>query len=433
MIYQIGDREVQEAVVGNQWAYGQLFPEVMSPGPAPLEFKPKTHVFSSTFSDTVNVWNGTSFDPTTNMIVNNPERKGKLWIYFSPLGDLLSMSIPASIGVTPNTLNDNSVFYSSSNGPLPSSTFQMFDYREITLNASSKKNISILGYKKLRVTSAALVITQIGPKKNRSGLLKVGFGFKGAIETVPNIIYDNFQNYFNMSEIMHLNECSKVICRYRLPTYMTDKFAPFDPTLNIPYFFIYGEGISPTMSLEIKITRHFEGIVLPEYSSFHDPSMQPRQYPFSIQNEAVRRMERKENIIQPIYEPSAQGSATHQHTLTTGKNGVEQSELDEDVPLYKEVFTEVKGVIMDMAAEEFKEHKDAMTKAAVQTFVKTAYTAYPNASYYIAPIIEDIAANYDSTKTIKEHMQLLIGKAAKKGIKSGARSVFKWTVGALKT
>ena len=420
---QTDDRDVQEAIASNQWVYGQLFPEMMSPGPMPRDFKHKTHVFSSTFNDTVSIWNGTSFDPTANTIVNHPERKGKVWVYFSPMNDLLSLSSALSIGVDQTTLNNSAIFYSSSNGPLPYSAFQIFDYREITLNSSSKKNLSLLGYKKLRVTSAALVITQIGPKKNRSGILKIGLGFKGAIESVPSINFDSFQSYFNMSEIIHLSTCSKVICRYRLPANMTDKFAPFDPTLNIPYFFIYGEGISPTMSLEIKVTRHFEGIVLPEYSSFHDSAYQPQQYPFSIQNKVIRTVERKQNIIHAIYEPHVQVSTSQMPLLTRGKGtGVEVAKGNE--PEHKGVIAEIRDVIFDIGLSEFQQQKDSLMKTAREEFLKAVWQVFPNSlKDSLGPIVEKVSQNYDPDKGLIYHLSLVGKEAAKNGIKTGWRAL----------
>lgn len=302
MIYQFKDHNVQKAILANQWAYGQLFPEIISPGPLPLKSGYKTHTFSSKFTDTVNVWDINSYNPDTQTFEEYPERKGKLWVYFAPMNDLLSLSVNLPIGTDVDVLNDNSIFYSSSNGPVPYSNMSAFDYRELTLNGSSKKNISFLGYKKLRVTSAAIVIKQIGPVKERSGILKIGLGYKGAIESVPSINFDKFQNYFNISDIVQLNTSDEIICRYRLPKHLLHTYAPFDPSTSLPYFFIYGEGISQKMSLHIEVIRHFEGIILPEFSNFHNPGSQPRQTSFIIQDEVVSLLERDNNIIQNIEE-----------------------------------------------------------------------------------------------------------------------------------
>lgn len=291
--------ELQDVLLASQWTYGQLFPEKWSPGQMPTNIGYKTHTFTSRFSDNVHVWSSTSYDESSNSIIQDPGLKGRLWVYFAPLNDLLGLSPP--INVEAEVINNSSIFYSSSNGPLPyNENKKNLNYREITLNDSSKRNISLIGYKKLRVTSAAISIKQVGPVKERSGILKIGMSYKGAIENIPSIEYEKFDNYFALSKIVHLKESEEVICRYRVPQHLIETYAPFDPTTNLPYFFIYGEGISTNMSLEVEIVRHFEGIILSEYSDFHHQHQQPRQLNFEIQNRIVRNIEDDKNTIQNI-------------------------------------------------------------------------------------------------------------------------------------
>lgn len=419
MIHQISDRAVKEAIVSNQWAYGQLFPEVMSPGPSPHDLKFKTHVFSSTFTDTVNTWSETSFDPAQNAFVQHPERRGKMWIYFSPVNDLLSLSSPLSSGVSQDILNDNSIFYSSSNGPLPYSAFTIFDHREITLNSSSKKNISLTGYKKLRVTSGAIIIRQLGPVKDRSGVLKIGFSFKGAIETVPSINFDKFQDYFNISEIIPLNTSSEIICRYRLPTHMINMFAPFEPTLNLPYFFIYGEGISPTMSFDIEVVRHFEGIVMSEYSNFHNPGHQPKQFPFDIQNKIVRNVERKENIIQNISVDKNKSTRTHPPLLSRRQETAPLSE-NRDPSIYESAFKEIgdaaRAVVSDVVAQGKEKAKEAMRKIFINQMKELVPQSLKNKTKLLTDIAKKV---YDPSKTVYDNAYSYFSEAAEKGIQLG--------------
>jgi len=300
MINEFEDDYIKKCLLSNQWTYGQLFPELVSPGPMPKSLKHKTHTFSSRFNDTVSVWGASSLDPESNTFLNIPERKGKMWVYFSPINDLLNLSLSTPIGVKQEDMLKKAVFYASSNGPMPSNTFTKLNHREIIMNGTAKRNLSITGYKKLRVTSAALVIKQIGPLKERSGILKVGMNYKGAIENVPDIVYDKFENYFSLSKIFHLNDTNEVICRFRLPPQLMEVYAPFEPIQSVPYFFIYGEGISTKISFEVDVVRHFEGMILPEYSSFHASNDQPLQSALSIQNETIRYAEGPANVIHGV-------------------------------------------------------------------------------------------------------------------------------------
>lgn len=416
MINQFNNVDVQQAILANQWVYGQLFPEIVSPGQMPLDFKYKTHTFSSRFSDTVNVWNSASYDPTTNAIVQHAERKGKLWVYFAPTNDLLSLS--SVLGVDLDILNNNSIFYSSSNGPLPYSAFTVFDHREITLNASSKKNISLAGYKKLRVTSAAICIKQIGPEKERSGILKIGMSYKGAIENVPAINFDKFQNYFNISEIIPLADSNEIICRYRLPQHLLETYAPFDPTTNVPYFFIYGEGISSKMSFEIEVIRHFEGMILPEYSNFHNPIAQPKQTPFEIQNEVIRIIEKERNIIQNM-ETNDTGNTPGfeeekmQHYREHVHSPLEPLKTDTNLSAYENVMSKVGQKITEVGDKFNLKAKESLGKQGKKVIIKVISKAVPD-NAKLRGIVETVNRVYDMNATFTDNVANVIGNIADK-------------------
>lgn len=387
-INQFSDKEVQKAILANQWTYGQLFPEVISPGSQPIEHGYKTHTFTSNFSDTVNPWGDASYDLETNALINHPQRKGKLWVYFAPTNDLLSLSAGEYSSITNDLVNKFSIFYSSSNGPIPLSDFKNFDHYELTSNGSSKKNISLLGYKKLRVTSAAICIKQIGPLKDRSGILKIGMSYKGAIENMADINYDHFENYFMTSKIIQLNNNSEIICRYRLPKHMIDTYAPFDPITSIPYFFIYGEGISTNMSLDINITRHFEGIVLPEYSQFHSGSNQPIQTPFNIQNTVVNSIVNDDNTINPINDHPVKNDTAPPNkptngtinAMSRGKAGdpLQKMNKQDNVTAYSKAFNYIGRAVSYTAANVYNATRQKVINEARETAIQAIYSMIPN-------------------------------------------------------
>lgn len=418
MINQFNNVNVQKAILANQWAYGQLFPEIVSPGPMPLDFKYKTHTFSSKFSDTVNVWNSFSYDPETNAIVENSDRKGKLWVYFAPTNDLLSLST-AFADADLDVINDNAIFYSSSNGPLPDSSFNIFNHREITMNASSKRNISLAGYKKLRVTSAAICIKQVGPEKERSGILKIGMSYKGAIENIPAINFDKFQNYFNISEIIPLTESAEIICRYRLPRHLLEKYAPFDPATNVPYFFIYGEGISTKMSLEIEVIRHFEGIILPEYSNFHHSITQPKQTPFEIQNEVIRTIEKERNIIQNIEKPNiAQINARPDNEKTRNDREFVHSPLEHlknnmANSNYENVMSKVGEKITEVGDKFNMKAKESLEKQGKKAIIRAISKAMPDNSKFRG-IVDTVNTLYDRDVSFADNVTNILGNMADK-------------------
>ena len=250
-----------------RWSIGQLFPELIHPGHQVIEdnFNPRTHIFTSNFNDNVQVWehSQTSVD---NVLVNTPNRKGTLWIYCAPCNDILTLTNAEDVNA--NTILKHKIFYSSSNGPLPVNDANEFHWNEISMNDGSKHNASVNKYKNIRVTSAAIILKQICPEKDRSGILRIGYSYKGLIEEIKPFKFEDFDQNFALSKTVNMASTSEVVCRYRIPFGQSEKFGPYDPTESMPYFFILGEGLPLGSSIEVNVIRHFEGIPMYIYRRF---------------------------------------------------------------------------------------------------------------------------------------------------------------------
>lgn len=417
------NEDVIEDVILNQWTYGQLLPELISPGSMPSEENQKTHCFTNTFTDTVSVWQGESKDVLTNDVIQHPKRKGKMWIYFAPENDLLSFSTGHGIPEDPGVIAEHSIFYSSSNGPLPLSEWDEFDPRELTLNQSSKREISFLGYKRVRVTSAAIVIKQIGPAIERSGVLKIGMGYKGAVENMAPILFDKFQNYFSMSKSFVLNSNDEIICRFRLPHYLLDKYAPFDPTISLPYFFIYGEGISTKMMFHVQVIRHFEGITLPQYSYFHKSNPRAHQVPINIQTKVVETIQSEDNIIQSIpsdtpsnvisapmiYEPTNNVLTTEmpkQDSYTTRFYQLYQGTIDVIRKTTRKVYDDLTGIAKEKLAKN------------VKTFIHDKAVQLSAQNEHTQQIMTVVDEEYNEDNSVEDNLYNVLKKLGEMGLQA---------------
>lgn len=270
-------------VIGKwQWLMGYMHPEVFSPGRVPQSVSYPTHTFNSKFTDVVNVWKSSSDIGGT--VIQHPERTGKFWIYFAPVNDLLEMTTNPLLDNMHNGITINTSYYASSNGPLKQTDFASLYPVDIGAdNLGRKSSGPFQGYKKLRVNSAAMVITPTGPIKSNSGIVKVGFTFKRADVDFTKINFDNFDNYFQSSKIYQVKEQQNIICRYRPMKTLMDEFGPYEPVEEFPFFVVYGEGISPEVTFSVKVIRHFEGIVLSQYSQLFYDNWEVKPIDFYIQ------------------------------------------------------------------------------------------------------------------------------------------------------
>jgi hypothetical protein len=269
-----------------QWLMGYMHPEVFSPGRVPQDISYPTHTFNSKFNDVVNVWKSSS--DVGGTVIQHPEHAGKFWIYFAPVNDLLSMTTNPSLDNLHNNLTLNTTYYATSNGPLRLTDFESLYPIDIgEENLGRKSSGPFQGYKKLRVNSAAIVITPTGPLKSNSGVIKVGYTFKRADVDFSKINFQNFDNYFQTSKIYPVKNDTNIICRYRPLKNLLDDFAPYEPCEEFPFFVVYGEGISPEVTFNIKVVRHFEGVVLSQYSQLFYENWQMKPMEFYIQKLAA--------------------------------------------------------------------------------------------------------------------------------------------------
>ena len=268
-----------------QWLMGYLHPEVFSPGRLPQTTAYPTHTFTSKFNDVVNVWKSRGTYGTTE--VEHPELQGKFWLYFSPVADLLSLTNKLSEGKTPAITLDTT-YYATSNGPrrrTDSKALYAIDIGPQNLNR--KFAGSFTGYKKLRVNSASLVITPSGPLKSQSGIIKVGYSFRRCDSHFKQIDFDRFENYFQSCKIYQLKNDHQIICRFRPTKDLLDDFAPYHPLIDIPYFVVYGEGISPEVTFNVSVIRHFEGVAMQQYSQLFYSTWEMDQIELYIQKLAA--------------------------------------------------------------------------------------------------------------------------------------------------
>lgn len=259
---------------GIQWTIGQIFPELIHPGHGIEKgVKKPTTTATLMFNTTLRAQGGYA-TTTEGVIIETPNRKGTAWAYFAPYNDFLLMHNPSNVST--DMIQTHSAFFSSSAGPVPENDTKTFHWNEIAQNDGNKSDSTIGTYKELRINSAAIVIKQLAPVRDYSGILRVGFGYKGMIQGMDSFDFSDFDKHFTMTKTINLAKESDLVVRYRLPFNKYDKFGPYDPTTPVPYFFILAEGVPPESSLDITIIRHIEGVPNTMYKHFthqyHAPS-----------------------------------------------------------------------------------------------------------------------------------------------------------------
>lgn len=268
---------------GIQWTIGQLFPELIHPGHIIAQnFKTPTVTATLMFNTTLRV-QGAVGKTMEGDEIETPNRRGTAWAYFAPYNDLLIMRNINNM--SEETVQKNAAFFSSSAGPAPENDIKEFHWNEIAQNDGNKSDATVSTYKKLRINSAAIVIKQLAPLKDYSGILKVGMGYKGMIQGMNSFKFSDFDKHFTMTKTINLAKESDLVIRYRLPFNQYNNFGPYDPTTPVPYFFMLAEGVPPDSSFDITVIRHIEGVPKTIYRHF----VPQHQAPFHTVNEDTQK------------------------------------------------------------------------------------------------------------------------------------------------
>lgn len=381
-----------------QWTIGQLMPELMSPGRQLLksDIQSATHTYTTRYSDSVNV-TGRTGQTEDGEIVEVINRVGKLWFFFAPCNDLYTVS-----SKDPDVENyiDHFAFYASSNGPYPINDANSFHWNEYLLNSSRQASSLMATYKNVRVNSAAMVIKLICPEKDRSGVLHIGYGFKGLIQNIQGFEFSDFHNQFAYSKTINMSDYSEVVCRHRLPFADYSTFAPYTPAKSMPYFFVLGEGLPLGASLDVTCIRHVEGI---PHNKFSDTTTlgfaEPTSAPLDIQKAIISACSRDSNIIQscPKNIPewlrlnTTPALTPRELAITLADNVLYQAQIEE---LKKQ------GIKKTLDSEITKQLKEY--RKQIGDFIETLRQTTSNAD--VVGYLEDVRDTYNPNATNSENM-----------------------------
>lgn len=401
-----------------QWTIGQMMPELMSPGRQLRkdDIQLGTHTYTTRYSDSVNV-TGHQGQSETGEPIQIINRVGKLWLYFAPCNDLYLAS-----STSPDYINyqNHYAFYASSNGPYPVNDSNSFDWNEFLLNSSRQYSMLMLTYKNVRVNSAAMVVKLICPVKDRSGVLHIGYGFKGLIQNIQSFEFADFHNQFAVSKTVNMADYSEVVCRFRLPFADYTTYAPYTPTKAMPYFFIVGEGLPLGASLDVTCIRHIEGIPNNKFANttvlgFNEPTSAP----IDIQTAIIDACSRDSNIIQKCPQNMPEGFTLNTTPALTPQ---ELAIVLADNILYQAQADQLRaqGVKKTINAEIAKQLK--AYRKQVGDFIETLRQTVSNID--IPGYLEDVRDTYNPSATAAENMFAFAKKSVTRIAKDLKRAGF---------